>query len=106
MLASSPFAVLHSGPFTVIGLVVGEIDQLNLAEFRDEALHLIRRSRCRTLGIDMTGLKIIPSGLLGLLVTIHQEHVSVCLLNPSQDLRDVLEITRLNRLFPAYRFDC
>lgn len=103
MQALTHLEVYQSGPLTVVGFGGQNLDQLNLTECRQEAFELIRMHGCQTLGVDMTDVRIIPSGLLGLLVAIHREGVSVCLINPSDELREVLEVTKLDRLFPAYR---
>jgi anti-sigma B factor antagonist len=79
------------------------LDQFDLAACRNDVFDLIRDHRCQMLAIDLTGIRIIPSGLLGLLVSVHQQEISVCLFNPSEDLREVLQITKLDRLFPCYR---
>lgn len=95
--------VYQSGPLTVIGF--GDrvkIDHLDLPECHNEVFELIRNQRAKVLAIDLTAIEIIPSGLLGLLVAVHQQGVSVCLFNASVELREVLEITKLDRLFPTY----
>jgi anti-sigma B factor antagonist len=95
--------VYQTGALTVIGFGDREhLDQMNLAECRDEVFELIRQQRCRLLAIDLTATPSIPSGMLGLLVAIHQQGISVCLFNPNEALCEVLEITRLDRLFPTY----
>ncbi|MBS0201357.1 MAG: STAS domain-containing protein [Planctomycetes bacterium] len=98
----SQFEVYQPGPLTVLGFGDRPVLQLDLAECRDEVFDLIRKQRCRILAIDLTGVQIIPSGLLGLLVAVHRDGVSVCLFNPSNDLCEVLEITKLDQLFPTY----
>jgi anti-sigma B factor antagonist len=94
MQTLTQFEVYEPGPLTVIGF--GTRDTL-------DQFDLIRDHRCQMLAIDLTGIRIIPSGLLGLLVSVHQQEISVCLFNPSEDLREVLQITKLDRLFPCYR---
>ena len=102
MPAVSQLEVYQPGPLTVLGFGNRPVLQLDLAECRDEVFNLIRQQHCTILAIDLTGVQIIPSGLLGLLVAVHQQGVSVCLFNPSDDLCEVLEITKLDRLFPTY----
>lgn len=96
--------VYQPGPLTVIGFGTRyTLDQFDLAACRDDVFKLIREHRCKMLAIDLTGIQVIPSGLLGLLVSVYQQDVSVCLFNPSEDLREVLQVTKLHRLFPCYR---
>ena len=100
------FEIYQPGPLTVIGFGNrNRLDQLDVAECRDEVFELIQVQRCKTLAIDLTGIQTIPSGFLGLLVAVHQRGTSVCLFNPSDELREVLEITKLDRLFPSYRVE-
>lgn len=96
--------VYEPGPLTVIGFGTRyTLEQFDLAACRTDVFNLIRDHHCQVLAIDLTGIQIIPSGLLGLLVSVHQQEISVCLFNPSEDLREVLQITKLDRLFPCYR---
>lgn len=104
MQALSQLVVYESGALTVVGFAGHmPLDELNLAECHDEVIALVRQHRCKVLAIDMTETRIIPSGLLGLMVAIHHQRVSVCLLNCSDELREVLEITKLNRFISTYR---
>jgi anti-anti-sigma factor len=98
--------IYQRGPLSVIGFGTRyTLNPFDLAECRDEVFDLIREERCEMLAIDLTGIRVIPSGLLGLLVSVHQQDVKVCLFNPSEDLREVLKITKLDQLFPAYRVE-
>lgn len=104
MQTLSQLMVYESGALTVVGFEAqARLDLLNLAECHGEVISLIRESHCKVMAIDLTGTPMIPSGLLGLMVAIHQEGVSVCLLNCSDELREVLEITKLNRFISIYR---
>lgn len=106
MQTVSQLEVYQPGPLTVIGFGTRyTLNPFDLAECRDEVFALIREQRCEMLAIDLTGIRVIPSGLLGLLVSVHQQDINVCLFNPSEDLREVLKITQLDRLFPAYRVE-
>lgn len=100
MQTISELEVYEAGELTVIGFGGRELlDHLNLAECRDEVTELIRDHGCSTLAFDLTGVRLIPSGLLGLLASVHRQGVEVHLYNPSADIREVLDITRLDRMF-------
>lgn len=91
--------VYEAGPLTVIGFG-GEIpDQIDLAECRSEIVDLLKLHDCKDLAIDLTGVRYVPSGMLGLLASLKRLGIQVCLYNPSSDVREVLEITRLDQLF-------
>src|SRR5205823_2495630 len=58
--------VYHPGELTVIGFGGREIlDDLNLAECRDDLVELIQDNGCKVLAFDLTGVRLLPSGLLG-----------------------------------------
>lgn len=102
MQSMSELEVYEAGNLTVIGFGGREIlDHLNMADCRAEVNDLIREHRCSTLAFDLTGVRLIPSGLLGLLISIRRQGVEVHLYNPSANIREVFEITNLN---PMFRF--
>lgn len=98
--------VYHPGELTVIGFGGREIlDDLNLAECRDELVELIREHFCRVLAFDLTGVRLIPSGFLGLLASIRRLDVEVHLYNPCDDIREVLEITKLDQVLQLHEVE-
>jgi anti-anti-sigma factor len=98
--------VYEAGVLTVIGFGGREIlNHLNLADCRDEIAALIRNYDCKTLAFDLTGVQLLPSGLLGILVSTHRQGVTVHLFNPSDDIREVLEITKLDTLLHVHEID-
>ena len=106
MQTISELEVYEAGELTVIGFGGREVlDHLNLAECRNEVAELIRDHGCSTLAFDLTGVRLIPSGLLGLLVSVHRQGVEVHLYNPSADIREVLEITKLDKLFQMHELE-
>ena len=58
--------------------------------------------RCTTLAFDLTGVRFIPSGLLGVLASIKRQGVEVHLYNASDDIREVMEITKLDKVFQLH----
>lgn len=91
--------VYQAGELTVVGFG-GEpvLDRIDLGDCRDELVQLIDQHRCRTLAIDLTGVKVMPSGMLGLLSSIHRGGVEVQIYNACPDIREVVEITRLDQI--------
>lgn len=100
---SAQFATLEvfkSGEITVVGFGDREIlDQINLAACREQLELLIQQCNTKTLAFDLSGVRLIPSGMLGLLASLRDTGVTIQLFNPSEDVTEVLEITKLNRLF-------
>ena len=107
MPGEPPILEVYSvGPTTVVGFGGRELlDTVNLALCREEIVALIAREHCRVLAVDLTGVRLIPSGLLGLLASVRQIGAEVHLYNPSDDVREVLSVTNLDRLMPVHEVD-
>ncbi len=74
-------------------------DEVCVAGYRDQLFKIVQESGCNTLTFDLTGIRIIPSGMLGLLVTMKNRGQAIEILNPSADIQEVLRVTRLLTLF-------
>ncbi len=98
--------VYQTGEVTVLGFGGEEIlHQLDLAECRDQIVKLVKDSNCKVLAFDLTGVRLVPSGLLGLLTSLRELGVEVQIFNPSDDVREVLEITKLDQLIKVKNID-
>ncbi len=98
-LQQSPIEVYAAGELTVLGFGGSEVlEHIDLSECRTEIAALVREHGCRNLAFDLTGVKLMPSGMLGLLASLRQLGVEVHLYNACPDIREVLEITRLDAL--------
>jgi anti-anti-sigma factor len=107
MSAATPILeVYQTGPTTVVGFggrdVLGDV---NIAACREELLALIRDQGCSVVAVDLTGVKLLPSGLLGVLASLRNNDVDVHLYNPSEDVREVLQITGLDQLMPIHEVE-
>jgi len=106
MHAVSNLELYQTGELTVIGFGGREvIDDMNVAECRDELLDIIQTHNCLVLAFDLTRVRLIPSGLLGLLASIRKKGIEVHLYNPSADIREVLEITKLDQVLQMHDLD-
>jgi anti-anti-sigma regulatory factor len=106
MPAVPALEVYHPGELTVIGFGGREIlDDLNLADCRDDLADLIRDNDCKVLAFDLTGVRIVPSGFLGLLASIRRLNVDVHLYNVCDDIREVLEITKLDQVLHLHEVE-
>jgi len=102
----SNLEVYQAGELTVIGFGGREVlDDMNVSECRDELVELIRSHDCKVLAFDLTRVRLIPSGLLGLLASIRKQGVEVHLYNPSADIREVLEITKLDQVLQLHELE-
>lgn len=92
--------VYQTGELTVVGFGGRDVpDEVCIAAYRTQLLDLISQFQVKILAFDLTGVQLVPSGMLGVLSTIRQRVERVELYNPSPDVREVLRITRLDRLF-------
>ena len=95
---SDVFKVYQTGKLTVIGFAGQGFPEYDRVEqCRNELAKLIKTHDCETLAFDLTGVPFIPSGVLGLLVSLGKLGVDVHLYNPSEHIQDVLKITKLDR---------
>jgi len=75
-------------------------DEVCIAGYRDQVFQLLdKHPDCKTLTFDVTGIKLMPSGMLGLLASLKKRVSDIEVLNPSRDVREALRVTRLNTLF-------
>ena len=99
------FEVYHRGEVAVIGFAGKDAASLSVEQCRDEIGALLNESEARTLAVDVTGVKVLASGLLGLLAAVARRDVRVLVFNPERDVADVLEITRLNTVLSVRTVD-
>ena len=98
--------VYQAGVLTVIGFGGREIlDHLNFADCREELAELIREYDCKALAFDLTGVRLISSDLLGIMASTQCRGIEVHLFNPSDDIREMLKITRLDRFLHVHEID-
>ncbi|MEK6258304.1 MAG: STAS domain-containing protein [Planctomycetota bacterium] len=98
--------VYQAGVLTVIGFGGREIlDDLNFADCREELAELVREHDCTSLAFDLTGVRLISSDLLGIIASTQCQGIEVHLFNPSGDIREMLEITRLDKFLYVHEID-
>jgi len=92
--------VYEIGELTVVGFSGRDIpDEVCIAGYRDQLLALLSEYPVKTLAFDLTGVKLMPSGMLGLLTSLRRRVDQIELYNASDDIREVLAITNLAQLF-------
>jgi len=76
---------------TILDLGQVEIwDGADLALLRDTYARLCGRNHVRSLGIDMSSVKYVPSGFFGMLFDWHEQGVSVRLYTPQPRVANML----------------
>jgi hypothetical protein len=74
-------------------------DEVCIAGYRVQVAKLLDQyPDCNVLTFDLTGLKLLPSGMLGLLASLHKRVHQIEVLNPSKDIQEALRVTKLNTL--------
>ena len=106
MQAVTELEVYQAGVLTVVGFGGREIlDHLNFADCRAELAELIREHDCQALAFDLTGVRLISSDLLGVMASPQCQGIEVHLFNPSNDIREMLEVTRLDKFLHVHEID-
>ena len=77
-------------------------DEVCIAAYRNQLVQYVQDQQCQGLAFQLQGIRILPSGMLGLLVSLKKRNLEVELLNPSKDVVEVLRITRLLPLFKVH----
>ena len=92
--------VYQVGELTVVGFAGKDVpDEVCIAGYRDQMNQLIADHNVKVMAVDLSGVKLVPSGMLGLLTSIRKKVGKVELYNPSEDVREVLRLTKLETLF-------
>jgi anti-sigma B factor antagonist len=75
-------------------------DEVCIAGYRQQVFDLLENNPdCKVLTFDVTGIHLLPSGMLGLLASLKKRVGNIEVLNPARDVREALRVTRLNTLF-------
>lgn len=92
--------VYQTGELTVVGFGGKDVpDEVCIAAYRDQLFELVEQNNCKVLAFDLTGVTLVPSGMLGVLTSLRTKVDRIELYNPSADVREVLEMTRLKQMF-------
>ena len=101
--------VYSVGSTTVLGFDGHDVpSEFNVAHYRAAIFDLLAANNCSTVAFDLTGVKLVPSGMLGLLVSLKQMEgmdLTVQMFNPCKDVQEVLQITKLNTLIEIHEVD-
>ena len=70
-------------------------DEVALEQCRAELSEYLSSHPCDILTFDLDGVVIIPSTMLGLLLAFRQQGLRIRIVNPSEHVLAVLEVTKL-----------
>ena len=92
--------IYQTGELTVVGFGGQDVpDEVCIAQYREQLFKLIDDYHCKILAFDLTGVTLVPSGMLGVLTSLRNKAERIELYNPSHDVREVLRMTSLEKLF-------
>lgn len=101
--------VYSAGEVTVLGFGGNDLpSEFNAAHYRAAISELVKTHQSTIIAFDLTGVRLVPSGMLGLLVSLTRIPglpLKVQVFNPSRDVREVLSITKLNRMIEVHEID-
>lgn len=101
--------VYSAGEVTVLGFGGNDLpSEFNAAHYRAAISELVKAHQSTIIAFDLTGVRLVPSGMLGLLVSLTRIPglpLKVQVFNPSRDVREVLSITKLNRMIEVHEID-
>ncbi len=98
--------VYEAGDLIVLGFAGQDVpSNFNVAHYREAIIELANAHNASRIAFDLTGVRIVPSGILGLWASLNKQGIKIDVYNPSEDIREVLEITKLNQLITVKEVD-
>jgi hypothetical protein len=98
--------VYEVGEVIVLGFAGKDVpSNFNVAHYREAIAELAKINNAGKIVFDLTGVRIVPSGILGLWASLNKQGIEIEAYNPSQDIREVLEITKLDQLITIKEVD-
>lgn len=92
--------IVRDGQRVVVGFNSKSVpDEVCIAGYRHQLLKYVEDFNCKVIAFDLTDVKLLPSGMLGLLTSLKKRGLEIELLNPAAD---VVEVLRLSRLAPMF----
>ena len=92
--------VRDSGDVTIVGFVNQPfLGATQVKAIAKEMVEILQQHRPSVLQFDMSGVALITSDMLGYLLSLRGDGLDVVLYNPSEDVRQVLNTTKLDSLF-------
>jgi anti-anti-sigma regulatory factor len=109
LTADGVLRVYSAGPVTVLGFGGKDTpSEFNAAQYRAAISDLLRAHDSKVVAFDLTGVQLVPSGILGLFVSLTRlpdMTLRVQVFNPSPEVREVLSISRIDRLIEVHQVD-
>ena len=98
--------VYSVGKTTVLGFDGQKVpSEFNVAHYRSAITDLLIANECNTVAFDLTGVTLVPSGMLGLLASLTQLaglKPTVQVFNPGSEVKDALQVTKLYTIIEVH----
>ena len=92
--------VYQTGELTVVGFGGQDVpDEVCIAGYRDQLNKLLDDCQCKVLAFDLSGVRLVPSGMLGVLTSLRKRVQKLEIYNANENIREVLRLTNLVKLF-------
>jgi hypothetical protein len=96
----SVLKIYQTGELTVVGFGGQDVpDEVCIAGYRDQLNKLLDDNNCKVLAFDLSGVRLVPSGMLGVLTTLRKRVERLEIYNASDNIQEVLRLTNLVKLF-------
>ena len=103
--------VYEAGELIVLGFAGQDVpSNFNVAHYREAISDLAKANDASKIAFDLTGVRIVPSGILGLWASLNKQGIEIDVYNPSEDIREVLDLpmgtgTKLSQLITVKEVD-
>ena len=96
--SSNLLTITEDGNSLVVAFKSTDVpDDVHIAEYRVQLYEQLKSSECTIVRFDLTGIHYLPSGLLGLLISVKHRGLDVEVANASTIIRESLAETRLDQ---------
>ena len=91
--------ITRDGPCAIVSFnCLKTINTICVAGYRAQLFHMLQDPECKVVRFDLTGILVVPSGMLGLFVSIHKRGCEIELVNPSAHILETLTVTKLDAM--------
>jgi len=93
-------SLAHDGSRVQVGFNSNTMpDETRVARYRKQLHDYLQKTNCKALTFDLAGLMILPSRMLGLLISLKTDGNDVELVNMSKNVQDIFRVTKISPMF-------
>lgn len=99
-MSEAAIELLEPGDVTVVGFRGDTfLGATHIPLLQESINRIINEHQPKVLQFDLSGVALLTSDMLGFFISIKNRGIDIALYNPSEDVRKVIEVTRLDELF-------